>query len=116
MWQKVDVMLCVFYDCCFVYVIDGYGLLKNELVVMFFFYQQESWVLVCDYEKINDICILVIFQYENVVVELDLLFSFFLGVIIGGCLCDKLVYVDLVFIGIDKLKVGEVVVVVGMRS
>ena len=114
--QKADVMLRVPYDRRFAYAIDGYGLPKNEMVVMFSPYQQESWALVRDHEKTNDIRTLAIFQYENVAVELDSLPSFFLGATIGGRLRDKLVHVDSVFTGIDKLKAGEVAAVAGMRS
>ncbi|TPV54354.1 amino acid ABC transporter substrate-binding protein [Aestuariibacter sp. GS-14] len=114
--QKADVMLRVPYDRRFAYAIDGYGLPKNEMVVMFSPYQQENWALLRDHEKTNDIRTLAIFQYEKIAVELDSLPSFFLGATIGGRLRDKLVHVDSVFAGIDKLKAGDVAAVAGMKA
>lgn len=114
--KKADLMLRVPYDRRFAYAIDGYGLPKNEMVVMFGPYQQESWALVRDHEKTNDIRTLAIFQYEPVAVELDSLPSFFLGATIGGRLRDKLVHVNSVFDGIQLLKEEKVAAVAGMRS
>ena len=114
--QKADLMLRVPYDRKFAYAIDGYGLPKNDLVVMFGPYQQESWALLRDHEKTNDIRTLAIFQYEPVAVELDSLPSFFLGATIGGRLRDKLVHVDSVFDGIKLLQEGKVAAVAGMKG
>lgn len=114
--QKADLMLRVPYDRKFAYAIDGYGLPKNDLVVMFGPYQQESWALLRDHQKTNDIRTLAIFQYEPVAVELDSLPSFFLGATIGGRLRDKLVHVNSVFDGISMLRENKVAAVAGLRG
>lgn len=114
--KKADLMLRVPYDRRFAYAIDGYGLPKNDLVVMFGPYQQESWALIRDHQKTNDIRTLAIFQYEKIAVELDSLPSFFLGSTIGGRLRDNLVHVDSVYDGIQLLQEEQVAAVAGMRS
>jgi ABC-type amino acid transport substrate-binding protein len=114
--RKADLMLRVPYDRKFAYGIDGYGLPKNELVVMFGPYQRESWAILRDHEKTTDIRTLAIFQYEKIAVEIDSLPSFFLGSTIGGRLHKNLVHTMTTFAGIDQLKQGKVAAVAGIRG
>ncbi|MBU2878427.1 MULTISPECIES: transporter substrate-binding domain-containing protein [Aliiglaciecola] len=114
--EKADLMMRVPYDRKFSYAIDGYGLPKNEMVVMFGPYHRESWAILKDTKKTNNIDTLAIFQYEKIAVEIDSLPSFFLGATIGGRLRDNIIHSKDIFEAIDLLKKQEVAAVSGMRS
>ena len=114
--QKADLMLRVPYDRKFSYGIDGYGLPRNEMVVMFGPYHREKWALLKNIEKTNGIDTLAIFQYEKIAVEIDSLPDTFLGSTIGGRLRKNMVHTNTTFDGIDLFKKGEVAAVAGMQS
>ncbi|GAB2697547.1 transporter substrate-binding domain-containing protein [Aliiglaciecola sp. 3_MG-2023] len=114
--KKADLMMRVPYDHKFSYAIDGYGLPKNEMVVMFGPYHRESWAILKDTQKTNNIDTLAIFQYEKIAVEIDSLPSFFLGATIGGRLRDNIVHSESIYKAIDLLKDESVAAVSGMRS
>ena len=114
--QKADLMLRVPYDRKFSYGIDGYGLPRNEMVVMFGPYHREKWALLKNTEKTNGIDTLAIFQYEKIAVEVDSLPDTFLGSTIGGRLRKNLVHTMTTFDGVDLLEKGDVAAVAGMQS
>lgn len=114
--QKADLMLRVPYDRKFSYGIDGYGLPRNEMVVMFGPYHREKWALLKNTEKTNGIDTLAIFQYEKIAVEIDSLPDTFLGSTIGGRLRKNMVHTTTTFDGVDLFKKGEVAAVAGMQS
>lgn len=114
--QKADLMLRVPYDRKFSYGIDGYGLPRNEMVVMFGPYHREKWALLKNTEKTNGIDTLAIFQYEKIAVEIDSLPDTFLGSTIGGRLRKNMVHTTTTFDGVDLFNKGEVAAVAGMQS
>lgn len=114
--QKADLMLRVPYDRKFSYGIDGYGLPRNEMVVMFGPYHREKWALLKNTEKTNGIDTLAIFQYEKIAVEIDSLPDTFLGSTIGGRLRKNMVHTTTTFDGVELFKKGEVAAVAGMQS
>lgn len=114
--EKADILMRVPYDKKFSYARDGYGLARNELVVMFGPYHQERWMVLRNTDKTKDIRTMAIFQYEKLAVEIDSLPSFFLGAEYGGRLRPNLVHTASIFDGVDMLKKGEVAAVVGMQS
>lgn len=114
--QKADLMMRVPYDRKFSYGIDGYGLPRNEMVVMFGPYHREKWALLRNVEKTEGIETLAIFQYEKVAVEIDSLPDIFLGATLGGRLQPNLVHTITIFDAVEKFKQGEVAAVAGMQS
>lgn len=114
--QKADLMLRVPYDRKFSYGIDGYGLPRNEMVVMFGPYHREKWALLKNTEKTEGIETLAIFQYEKIAVEIDSLPDTFLGATLAGRLRKNMVHTTTIFDGIDLFKKGEVAAVAGMQS
>ena len=114
--QKADLMMRVPYDRKFSYGVDGYGLPRNEMVVMFGPYHREKWALLRNVEKTGGIETLAIFQYEKVAVEIDSLPGTFLGATLGGRLQPNLIHTNSIFDAVDKFKKGEVVAVAGMHS
>jgi len=114
--EKADILMRVPYDKKFSYARDGYGLARNELVVMFGPYHQERWMVLRDKNKTKDIRTMAVFQYEKLAVEIDSLPSFFLGAEYGGRLRPNLIHTASIFDGVDMLKKGEVAAVVGMQS
>ncbi len=114
--KAADIMLRVPYDREFSYAIDSYGLPKNDLVVIFAPYHQESWAILRDLEQTKDVRTLAIFQYEKLGVELDSLPDFFLSTTLQGRLRNNLLHYTSAFTGIEAMRRGEVSAVVGMRS
>jgi ABC-type amino acid transport substrate-binding protein len=114
--EKADILMRVPYDKKFSNARDGYGLARNELVVMFGPYHQERWMVLRDKNKTKDIRTMAVFQYEKLAVEIDSLPSFFLGAEYGGRLRPNLIHTASIFDGVDMLKKGEVAAVVGMQS
>ena len=114
--KKADVMMRVPYDRKFSYGVDGYGLPRNEMVVMFGPYHREKWALLRNTEITNNIETLAVFQYENIAVEIDSLPDTFLSATLAGRLRNHLSHTTTVFDGVDLFKHGKVAAVAGMQS
>ncbi|MBU2978161.1 transporter substrate-binding domain-containing protein [Alteromonas sp. C1M14] len=114
--KKADVMMRVPYDRKFSYAMDGYGLPRNEMVVMFGPYHTEQWALLRNTDKTDKIETLAIFQYEKIAIELDSLPDFFLSATLNGRLRNKIVHTPTTFDAVDLFNKGEVAAVAGMRS
>lgn len=114
--KKADVMLRVPYDREYSYAQDGYGLPRNDMVVMLAPYHKESWQLVRDLNKIGEVRNLAIFQYQAIGVELDSLPDFFLVGIYQGRLRENVHHYSTVFGALKDLNAGKLSAVAGMRS
>lgn len=111
-----DIMMRVPYDPKFSRLMDGYGKMKNDMVVMFGPYHRERWWIARDKEKTGDIRTLANFQYLPIGVEIDTLPDFYLTGIWGGRLRQKVEHYSNIFSGLDDLQSGKVAAVMGMRS
>jgi len=111
-----DLMMRVPYDPEYSRLIDGYGMVKNDMVVMFGPYQRERWWIARDLEQTKDIRSLANFQYLNIGVEIDTLPDFYLSDAFAGRLRDRVDHFITVFDAIEKLQQGDVAAVVGTRS
>ncbi len=114
--QIADLMMRVPYDPEFSRLIDGYGAVKNDMVVMFGPYQRERWWIARDPKQTNNIRTLANFQYLNIGVEIDTLPDFFLVGAFAGRLRDRVKHFTNLFDATEKLKQGEIAAVVGTRS
>lgn len=114
--KKADVMLRVPYDREYSYAQDGYGLPRNDMVVMLAPYHKESWQLVRDLNKTGEVRNLAIFQYQAIGVELDSLPDFFLVGIYQGRLRENVHHYSTVFGALKDLNAGKLSAVAGMRS
>lgn len=114
--KVADVMLRVPYDREFSYAQDGYGLLRNDMVVMLAPYHKESWQLLRDLNKTGKVRNLAIFQYQPIGVELDSLPDFFLVGTYQGRLRENVHHYPSVFAALADFKAGKLSAVAGMRS
>lgn len=114
--KKADVMLRVPYDREYSYAQDGYGLPRNDVVVMLAPYHKESWQLVRDLNKTGEVRNLAIFQYQAIGVELDSLPDFFLVGTYQGRLRENVHHYSTVFGALKDLNAGKLSAVAGMRS
>ena len=114
--KVADVMLRVPYDREYAYAQDGYGLPRNDMVVMSSPYHKESWKLVRDINKTRKVRNLAIFQYQPIGVEIDSLPDFFLVGTLQGRLRENVHHYPTVFAAISDLKAGKLSAVAGMRS
>lgn len=114
--KVADVMLRVPYDREYSYAQDGYGLPRNDMVVMLAPYHKESWKLVRDINKTGKVRNLAIFQYQAIGVEIDSLPDFFLVGTLQGRLRENVHHYSTVFAALTDLKAGKLSAVAGMRS
>lgn len=114
--RKADIMMRVPYDRKFANGVDGYGLPRNELVVIFAPYQIERWSIARDLEKVGKERNLAIFRFEKIGVEIDSLpDSFLLGAYRGILRKNVQHYTNTSLAG-DALIKGELAAIVGMHS
>lgn len=114
--RVADVMLRVPYDRRYSYARDGYGLPRNDLVVMLAPYHTESWRIARNLDKIGDVRNLAIFQYQPIGVELDSLPDFFLAGFLGGRLRDNVRHYIRIQQATADLLEGKISAVAGMRT
>jgi polar amino acid transport system substrate-binding protein len=114
--KVADLMMRVPYDPEFSRLMDGYGKLKNDMVVMFGPYQRERWWIARDTEKTGDIRTLANFQYLPIGVEIDTLPDFFLSGVWGGRLRPQVQHSNTISLALEDLTAGKLAAVVGTRS
>ncbi len=114
--RVADVMLRAPYDRNYSYAVDGYGLPRNDMVVMLAPYQVESWKLLRNLDKTGEVRNLSIFQYQPVGVEIDTVPDFFLSGVYQGRLRKSVQHFPSVFAAIDAFKQGRLSAVAGMRA
>ena len=114
--KVADVMLRVPYDREYAYAQDGYGLPRNDMVVMLAPYHKEAWKLVRDIKKTGEVRNLAIFQYQPIGVEIDSLPDFFLVGTYQGRLRENVHHYSTVYGALADLSAGKLSAVAGMRS
>ncbi len=111
-----DLMMRVPYDPEFSRLIDGYGAVKNDMVVMFGPYHRERWWIARDLAKTGEIRSLANFQYLDIGVEIDTFPDFFLSSVFAGRLRNRVEHYVSVFDATDGLTKGNIAALVGTRS
>lgn len=114
--RVADVMLRVPYDREYSYALDGYGLPRNDMVVMMAPYQTESWKLARDLSKTGAIRNLAVFQYQPIGVETDSLPDFLLAGAYNGRLRKQLHHYNSVLEAVADLERGKLAAVAGTRG
>lgn len=114
--RLADVMLRVPYDKKYAYMQDSTGEYINEQVVLFGPYQQETWQIAYNPEKLDNVETVAVFQYHPIGVEIDTLPDFYLSSGLRGRLRDQVRHYRNVREAFDAMRAGEVSAVMGMRS
>ncbi len=114
--RVADLMMRVPYDPAYSRMLDGYGQMKNEMVVMFGPYHRERWWIARDTAQTRDIRTLANFQYLPIGVEIDTLPDFFLSSTLRGRLRDRVEHYASIPLALADLEEGKVAAVVGTRS
>lgn len=114
--RVADVMMRVPYDPVYSRLVDGYGQMKSEMVVMFGPYHQERWLIARDLKQTGDTRTLANFQYMPIGAEIDTLPDFFLTSVWRGRLRSQVKHYSTTFHALDHLKQGKLAAVMGTRS
>lgn len=114
--RKADLMMRVPFDSSFSYAIDGYGLPRNELVVMFGPYQTEQWSIARNLEKVGLERNLAIFRFEKIGVQIDTLPDTYFLSAFAGAFQNNVVHYHSIYEAGRDLVAGELAAIVGMRS
>lgn len=111
-----DVMMRVPYDREFSYMQDSTGAVINDMVVMFGPYQQESWQVVYNSKKMDNVSTVAVFQYHPIGVEVDSLPAFYLTSAFGGRMRDKTHHYTNAAQAFKGMENDEVDAVMAMRA
>ena len=111
-----DVMMRVPYDREYSYMRDSTGYVINDMVVMFGPYQRESWQVIYDNTKLDNVSTLAVFQYHPIGVEIDSLPAFYLTSAFGGRMRDKTHHFPNAREAYNAMKLGKVDAVMAMRA
>ncbi|MBD3641778.1 MAG: transporter substrate-binding domain-containing protein [Marinobacter sp.] len=114
--RLADVMLRVPYDKQYAYMQDSTGEYINEQVVLFGPYQQETWQIAFNPERLDSVETVAVFQYNPIGVEIDTLPDFYLSSGLRGRLRDQVRHYPNVREAFEAMRKGEVSAVMGMRS
>ncbi|KAA1175750.1 amino acid ABC transporter substrate-binding protein [Marinobacter salinexigens] len=114
--RLADVMLRVPYDKTYAYMQDSTGEYVNEQVVMFGPYQQETWQIAYNPERLESVDTVAVFQYHPIGVEIDTLPDFYLTSGLRGRLRDQVRHFRNVEEAFRAMRDGEVAAVMGMRA
>ena len=114
--RLADVMLRVPYDKQYAYMQDSTGEYINEQVVLFGPYQQASWQIAFDPDKLDSVETVAKFQYHPIGVEIDTLPDFYLTSAFGGRMRNQVRHYGNVGEAFDAMRKGEVSAVMGMRA
>lgn len=114
--RKADIMMRAPFDSRFSYGVDGYGLPRNELVIMFAPYHTEHWSIARNMEKVGPERNLAIFRFEKIGVEIDTLPDSFLLSTYRGALRNNVVHFNTLALAADALVKDEVAAIVGTHT
>lgn len=118
--KVADLMLRVPYDRAFNYarghIGQGVYAYQNDLIVMMSPYQQETWKLAHDRERLEQVRTLAIFQYHPVGVEMETVPAFMLTSAFNGNLRHQVRHFRSPRQTFDALTRGEVAAMMGMRA
>jgi ABC-type amino acid transport substrate-binding protein len=114
--RLADVMLRVPYDKQYAYMQDSTGEYINEQVVLFGPYQQETWQIAFNPEKLDSVETVAVFQYHPIGVEIDTLPDFYLSSGLRGRMREQVRHYPNVREAFQAMREGEVSAVMGMRA
>lgn len=114
--RLADVMLRVPYDKAYAYMQDSTGEYINEQVVLFGPYQQETWQIAFNPEKLDSVETVAVFQYHLIGVEIDTLPDFYLSSGLRGRMREQVRHYPNVRDAFSAMREGEVSAVMGMRA
>ena len=114
--RKADIMMRAPFDSRFSYGVDGYGLPRNELVIMFAPYHTEHWSIARNMEKVGPERNLAIFRFEKVGVEIDTLPDTFLLSTYRGALRNNVVHFTSLGLAAEALIKGDLAAIVGTHT
>ncbi|MBW0147565.1 substrate-binding periplasmic protein [Marinobacter arenosus] len=114
--RLADVMMRVPYDKEYAYMQDSTGEYINEQVVLFGPYQQETWQIAFNPEKLESVSTVAVFQYHPIGVEIDTLPDFYLTSGLQGRMREQVRHYPNVRTAFDAMRAGEVSAVMGMRA
>ena len=114
--RLADVMMRVPYDKQYAYMQDSTGEYINEQVVLFGPYQQETWQIAFNPEKIEGVDTVAKFQYHPIGVEIDTLPDFYLSSGLQGRMREQVRHYPNVRESFNAMRDGTVSAVMGMRA
>ena len=114
--RLADVMMRVPYDKQYAYMQDSTGEYNNEQVVLFGPYQQETWQIAFNPDKLDSVDTVAVFQYHPIGVEVDTLPDFYLSSGLRGRLREQVRHYANVRDAFRAMREGEVSAVMGMRA
>ena len=114
--RLADVMMRVPYDKQYAYMQDSTGEYINEQVVLFGPYQQETWQIAYNPEKLDTVDTVAVFQYHPIGVEIDTLPDFYLSSALQGRIRNQVRHYPNVRAAFEAMRNGEVSAVMGMRA
>jgi ABC-type amino acid transport substrate-binding protein len=113
---KADVMMRVPYDRVYSQKRDDVGLLVHEQVHMFGPYHTETWKIVFNKQKIEEVSTMAVFQYHPVGVEVDSIPQFYLISAFRGSMSKNTRQFPSILGAVEGMQAGEVDAVMGLRS
>lgn len=113
---KADLMMRVPYDKSYSQKRDDVGLLVHEQVHMFAPYHTETWKIVFDKNKLEDVPTMAVFQYNSVGVEVDSIPQFYLISAFRGSMGKNTRQFNSIASAVEGMLGGEVDAVMGLRS
>ncbi|MFT6249385.1 MAG: ABC-type amino acid transport substrate-binding protein [Cognaticolwellia sp.] len=111
-----DLMLRVPYDKAYSQLRDDIGELVHEQVHMFAPYHTESWKIIFNNQKIEDVSTMAVFQYHDIGVEVDSIPQFYLMSVFNGRMSKRTKQFNSVELAISAMHEQKIDAVMGLRS
>ncbi len=111
-----DLMLRIPYDQAYSNLRDDIGEPVHEQVHMFAPYHTESWKIIFNKTKIEDVSTMAVFQYHDIGVEVDSIPQFYLLSVFNGRMSSKTKQFPSLPLAISAMQAQKVDAVMGLRS
>lgn len=111
-----DLMLRVPYDKAYSQLRDDIGELVHEQVHMFAPYHTESWKIIFNNQKIEDVSTMAVFQYHDIGVEVDSIPQFYLMSVFNGRMSKRTKQFNSVELAVSAIHEQKIDAVMGLRS
>lgn len=111
-----DLMLRVPYDKAYSQLRDDIGELVHEKVHMFAPYHTESWKIIFNNQKIEDVSTMAVFQYHDIGVEVDSIPQFYLMSVFNGRMSKRTKQFNSVELAVSAMHEQKIDAVMGLRS
>jgi polar amino acid transport system substrate-binding protein len=111
-----DLMLRVPYDRQYSQLRDDIGELVHDRVHMFAPYHTESWQIIFNDKKIDQVSTMALFQYHDIGVEIDSVPDFYLSSAFRGRLREQTHHYPTIASAIDAMTTNVVDAAMGLRS